>query len=132
MTREQKNYINEISKNLVCSKNTRLKLLNGLKDELSFYTDLSYRDLCEKIGTPREISSQMMESINKIEVKRVKQIKLIPFFILALFFVILVGVLTSYYVHTNSIIRGDFYVKEETVLENENVLNMKFEEALRK
>lgn len=120
MTREQKNYINEISKNLVCSKNTRLKLLNGLKDELSFYTDLSYRDLCEKIGTPREISSQMMESINKIEVKRVKQIKLIPFFILALFFVILVGVLTSYYVHTNSIIRGDFYVKEN-IIETEEI-----------
>lgn len=108
-------YINEFSKKLICSKRTRLKLSNGLKEELSAYTDLSYEELCEQIGTPDEVASQMMEDINQSEIKKVKQIRFMPFLLITLLLIVLIGFLGVYYVHTKSVMRGDFYVKEEIV-----------------
>ena len=39
-------YVRAVSRKLICSKATRSKLLNGLKQELSAYSELSYNELC--------------------------------------------------------------------------------------
>ena len=38
-------YVRAVSRKLICSKATRSKLLNGLKQELSAYSELSYLSL---------------------------------------------------------------------------------------
>ena len=132
MTDVKKRYIHKFCKNLTYSKQTRLSLSNGLKDELSLYSNLSYEELCEQIGSPEQIALQMMENINKTEIEKAKRIRFIPFLLIGCVLVMLIVFLGTSYVHTKSVIRGDFYVKEKTTIESETVLDETFEEALRK
>ena len=55
-------YVRAVSRKLICSKATRSKLLNGLKQELSAYSELSYNELCAKVGNPEQIAEQLLES----------------------------------------------------------------------
>lgn len=132
MTPDIKQYIYKFSRNLNCSKKTRLKLSNGLKEELSIYQDLSYSELCEKMGNPEQVASQMMENISQTEIENAKRIRFIPFILIGCILVMLIVFLGVYYIHTQSVMRGDFYVKEETIVERETILYETFEEALRK
>lgn len=132
MTDVKKRYIHKFCKNLTCSKQTRLDLSNGLKDEISAYSNLSYEELCEQIGTPEQVASQMMENISQSEIDKAKRIRFIPFILIGCILVMLIVFLGVYYIHTQSVMRGDFYVKEETIVERETILDETFEEALRK
>lgn len=116
MTDAKKRYIRKFSKKLTCSKQTRLNLSDGLEDELLAYKDLSYKELCNQIGTPEQIASQMMENISQDEIKKAKRIRFIPFLLIGCLITVLLVFLIAYYIHTQSVIRGDFYVKEETVV----------------
>ena len=58
-------YVRAVSRKLICSKATRSKLLNGLKQELSAYSELSYNELCAKVGNPEQIAEQLLESAER-------------------------------------------------------------------
>lgn len=45
-------YLRTISRKLVCYKDTKQTLLEGLEQELSVYSSLSYDELCQEIGNP--------------------------------------------------------------------------------
>ena len=61
-------YVRAVSRKLICSKATRSKLLNGLKQELSAYSELSYNELCAKVGNPEQIAEQLLESVDETEI----------------------------------------------------------------
>lgn len=54
-----------ISRKLVCYKDTKQTLLEGLEQELSVYSSLSYDELCQEIGNPTQVSAQLMENISE-------------------------------------------------------------------
>lgn len=115
MTDVKKRYIHKFCKNLTCSKQTRLDLSSGLKDELSAYSNLSYKELCEQIGNPEQIAAQMMENISQTEIEKAKRIKFMPFILIGCVLVVFMVFLGAYYIHTQSVIRENFYVKEQIV-----------------
>lgn len=43
-------YLRTISRKLACYKDTKQTLLEGLEQELSVYSSLSYDELCQEIG----------------------------------------------------------------------------------
>lgn len=80
-----------ISRKLVCYKDTKQTLLEGLEQELSVYSSLSYDELCQEIGNPTQVSA----------------------FALAVF----------YFVHAQSVMRGDFYVQEHNTVESDTFVS---------
>ena len=74
----------------------------------------------------------MMENISQTEIKKAKRIRFVPFLLIGCVLVMLIVFLGVSYVHTKSVMRGDFYVKEKTTIESETVIDETFEEALRK
>ena len=114
MTPDIKQYIYKFSRNLNCSKKTRLKLSNGLKEELSIYQDLSYSELCEKMGNPEHLALQMMEAVDQNEIIKANRKRFLPFILIISVLLICVIFLSLYYIHTRSVMRGDFYVIETT------------------
>ena len=88
-------YVRAVSRKLICSKATRSKLLNGLKQELSAYSELSYNELCAKVGNPEQIAEQLLESVDETEIAVSKRKHRF--------------VITAYYIHAQQVIRGDFY-----------------------
>lgn len=102
MTPDIKQYLSKFSKNLNCSKRTRLKLLDGLKDELSIYQDLNYSELCEKMGNPEHLAFQMMEDVDQNEIIKANRKRFLPFILIILVLLICVISLSLYYIHNNS------------------------------
>ena len=99
-------YVRAVSRKLICSKATRSKLLNGLKQELSAYSELSYNELCAKVGNPEQIAEQLLESV-EIAVSKRKHRFVITLVIGIL--IVLLLLLAAYYIHAQQVIRGDFY-----------------------
>ena len=62
-----------ISRKLVCYKDTKQTLLEGLEQELSVYSSLSYDELCQEIGNPTQVSAQLMENISEQEIAYMKR-----------------------------------------------------------
>ena len=96
-------YVRAVSRKLICSKATRSKLLNGLKQELSAYSELSYNELCAKVGNPEQIAEQLLESVDETEIAVSKRKHR---FVITL---VLLLLLAAYYIHAQQVIRGDFY-----------------------
>ena len=93
-------YVRMVSRKLTCYKLTRCKLLDGLTQELSQYSELSYEELYEKVGSPTQTALQRMEGISGG---------------LLISAVLVLGI---YYIQVQYILRGDFYVKEHIVETN--------------
>lgn len=102
-------YISIVSHKLICSKATRSKLLGGLRQELSAYSALSYNDLCAKVGNPEHIAEQLMESVSEAEISATKRNHQFIIAIALGILIVLLLTLIAYYIHTQQIIRGDFY-----------------------
>lgn len=100
-------YVRAVSRKLICSKATRSKLLNGLKQELSAYSELSYNELCAKVGNPEQIAEQLLESVDETEIAVSKHRFVITLVIGIL--IVLLLLLAAYYIHAQQVIRGDFY-----------------------
>lgn len=66
-------YLRTISRKLVCYKDTKQTLLEGLEQELSVYSSLSYDELCQEIGNPTQVSAQLMENISEQEIAYMKR-----------------------------------------------------------
>ena len=94
-------YVRAVSRKLICSKATRSKLLNGLKQELSAYSELSYNELCAKVGNPEQIAEQLLESVDETEIAVSKRKHR---FVITLVIGILIVLLLLL-----AVIRGDFY-----------------------
>ena len=62
-------YLRTISRKLVCKQT----LLEGLEQELSVYSSLSYDELCQEIGNPTQVSAQLMENISEQEIAYMKR-----------------------------------------------------------
>lgn len=114
MTPYIKKYVSRFSKNLNCSRKTRLKLSDGLKEELSIYQYLNYSELCEKMGNPEHLALQMMEDVDQKEIINANRKKFLPFILIIFVLLAFVIALSVYYIHTRSVMRGDFYVIETT------------------
>lgn len=102
-------YMRAVSRKLICSKTTRSKLLDGLQPELSAYSTLSYDELCAKIGSPEQIAEQLMESVSEAEISAAKRNRQFIIAVVLGILIVLLLTLTVYYIHTQQIIRGDFY-----------------------
>ena len=97
-------YVRAVSRKLICSKATRSKLLNGLKQELSAYSELSYNELCAKVGNPEQIAEQLLESVDETEIAVSKRKHR---FVITLVIGILIVLLLL--LAAQQVIRGDFY-----------------------
>ena len=91
-------YVRAVSRKLICSKATRSKLLNGLKQELSAYSELSYNELCAKVGNPEQIAIAVSKRKHRFVITLVIGI-----------LIVLLLLLAAYYIHAQQVIRGDFY-----------------------
>lgn len=101
-----------ISRKLVCYKDTKQTLLEGLEQELSVYSSLSYDELCQEIGNPTQVSAQLMENISEQEIAYMKRRRKMILCTVSICFVIAFALAVFYFVHAQSVMRGDFYVQE--------------------
>ena len=99
-------YVRAVSRKLICSKATRSKLLNGLKQELS---ELSYNELCAKVGNPEQIAEQLLESVDETEIAVSKRKHRFVITLVIGILIVLLLLLAAYYIHAQQVIRGDFY-----------------------
>lgn len=60
-------YVRAVSRKLICSKATRSKLLNGLKQELSAYSELSYNELCAKVGNLSRLQNNCWKALTRLK-----------------------------------------------------------------
>ena len=102
-------YVRAVSRKLICSKATRSKLLNGLKQELSAYSELSYNELCAKVGNPEQIAEQLLESVDETEIAVSKRKHRFVITLVIGILIVLLLLLAAYYIHAQQVIRGDFY-----------------------
>ena len=102
-------YVRAVSRKLICSKATRSKLLNGLKQELSAYSELSYNELCAKVGNPEQIAEQLLESVDETESAVSKRKHRFVITLVIGILIVLLLLLAAYYIHAQQVIRGDFY-----------------------
>lgn len=105
-------YLRTISRKLVCYKDTKQTLLEGLEQELSVYSSLSYDELCQEIGNPTQVSAQLMENISEQEIAYMKRRRKMILCTVSICFVIAFALAVFYFVHAQSVMRGDFYVQE--------------------
>lgn len=108
-------YVRIVSRKLTCYKLTRYKLLDGLTQELSQYSELSYEELCKKVGSPTQTALQLMEGVGELEVSNVMKTRRVLIGISGGLLISAVLVLGIYYIQVQHILRGDFYVKEHIV-----------------
>ena len=101
-------YVRAVSRKLICSKATRSKLLNGLKQELSAYSELSYNELCAKVGNPEQIAEQLLESVDETEIAVSKRKHRFVITLVIGILIVLLLLLAAYYIHAQQVIRGDF------------------------
>lgn len=112
-------YLRTISRKLVCYKDTKQTLLEGLEQELSVYSSLSYDELCQEIGNPTQVSAQLMENISEQEIAYMKRRRKMILCTVSICFVIAFALAVFYFVHAQSVMRGDFYVQEHNTVESD-------------
>ena len=123
-------YVRAVSRKLICSKATRSKMLDGLQQELSAYSALSFDDLCAEVGSPEQIAAQIMDNISETEISNAKfRHRLIIVSIICIL-AIIACIFVGYYIHAHQIMRNDFYVEEENTMDEKVTKNITFEEAL--
>lgn len=88
-----------ISRKLVCYKDTKQTLLEGLEQELSVYSSLSYDELCQEIGNPTQVSAQLMENISEQEIAYMKRRRKMILCTVSICFVIAFALAVFYFVH---------------------------------
>lgn len=116
-------YLRAVSRRLICSKSTRSKLLDGLQQELMIYSSLSYDDLCDKVGMPEQTAMQIMDNIDNEEIVRTKRKRyLVAAVVLAVFIVIML-MLSEYFIHSQYVMRNDFYVNEENTSSTNRIVS---------
>ena len=108
-TKVVRRYIRAVSRKLICSKATRSKLLDGLRQELSVYSALPYIELCETVGNPEQIAEQLMESVDDTEIAVSKRKRRFVITLVIGMLIVLLLLLAVYYIHAQQVIRGDFY-----------------------
>lgn len=108
-TKVVRRYIRAVSRKLICSKATRSKLLDGLRQELSVYSALPYIELCETVGNPEQIAEQLMESVDDTEIAVSKRKRRFVITLVIGILIVLLLLLSVYYIHAQQVIRGDFY-----------------------
>lgn len=89
-------YCRMVGKNLVCSKATKTRLLNGLKDSLADFPDsdiLTFQDLENSFGSTAQIAEELQQAVSMNEkksvLKRQKRSRLLIMSIVACFSIIL-------------------------------------------
>ena len=112
-----------ISRKLVCYKDTKQTLLEGLEQELSVYSSLSYDELCQEIGNPTQVSAQLMENISEQEIAYMKRRRKMILCTVSICFVIAFALAVFYFVHAQSVMRGDFYVQEHNTVESDTFVS---------
>lgn len=72
--KEQKKYMQEIKRNLVCSKEQRKKFLasfsNNMDEYLNDNSDADFAQLQKDLGTPEEIANAFLENASASNVKK--------------------------------------------------------------
>lgn len=91
-----KKYLRHTSRKLYCSKPTKAALMQGLYDELGEYAPHSYEELCQTFGSPSDVASQMMDSVDENEAKRQKRNKRFAIAGVLAALVIVIGVLGTF------------------------------------
>jgi uncharacterized membrane protein YidH (DUF202 family) len=86
-----------------------------LEQELSVYSSLSYDELCQEIGNPTQVSAQLMENISEQEIAYMKRRRKMILCTVSICFVIAFALAVFYFVHAQSVMRGDFYVQEHNL-----------------
>lgn len=112
-----------ISRKLVCYKDTKQTLLEGLEQELSVYSSLSYDELCQEIGNPTQVSAQLMENISEQEIAYMKRRRKMILCTVSICFVIAFALAVFYFVHAQSVMRGYFYVQEHNTVESDTFVS---------
>lgn len=95
-------YLRTISRKLVCYKDTKQTLLEGLEQELSVYSSLSYDELCQEIGNPTQVSAQLMENISEQEIAYMKRRRKMILCTVSICFVIAFALAVFYFVHAHA------------------------------
>lgn len=111
-------YVRAVSYKLICSKATRIKLLDGLYQELLAYSALSFDELCAEVGNPDQTADQLMEGISGAEIMAAKHKRRLIIVSIVGLLIVLSLVLAVWCVHVQQALRGDFHVTENFV-ENE-------------
>lgn len=116
-------YMRAVSRKLSCSKTTRSKLLDGLRQELSAYSALTYNELCETVGNPEQIAEQLMESISEAEISATKRKHQFIIAVVLGILIVLLLTLTAYYIYAQQVVHGDFYLTRTNTESGEQVVS---------
>ena len=116
-------YVRAVSHKLICSKATRIKLLDGLYQELSAYSALSFDELCAEVGNPDQTAEQLMEGISGAEIMAAKHKRRLIIGLIVGLFIALSLVLAVWCVHVQQALRGDFHVTENLVENKEQIVS---------
>ena len=116
-------YVRAVSHKLICSKATRIKLLDGLYQELSAYSALSFDELCAEVGNPDQTAKQLMEGISGAEIMAAKHKRRLIIGLIVGLFIALSLVLAVWCVHVQQALRGDFHVTENLVENKEQIVS---------
>lgn len=116
-------YVCAVSRRLICSKKTRIKLLEGLQQELSAYSVLSFDALCAEVGDPDQAAEQLMESIEESEIAACKRKRRIIISLVVSIFVVLLMLLTVYCIRVQRIVYGDFCLTRSNTENSEQVVS---------
>ena len=116
-------YVRAVSHKLICSKATRIKLLDGLYQELSAYSALSFDELCAEVGNPDQTAEQLMEGISGAEIMAAKHKRRLIIGLIVGLFIALSLVLAVWCVHVQQALRGDFHVTENLVEHKEQIVS---------
>lgn len=116
-------YVHAVSLKLICSKATRSKLLGGLQQELSAYSALSYDELCAEVGSPEQTAKQLMESIDETEIAVSKRNRRFIVTLVMGILIVLLLLLTAYYIHAQQVVYGDFHLTRNNTESNEQIVS---------
>ena len=116
-------YVRAVSRRLICSGATSSRLLDGLRQELLAYPMLSYEELCVKIGTPEQTAAQLMETISESEIACARRKRGLALGLLILIPLVIALVFVAYYIHSQQVMRDDFYFKEQTTSSTNRVVS---------
>ena len=116
-------YVRAVSRKLICSKATRAKLLDGLQQELSAYSALSYTELCAAVGNPEQIAEQLMESIDETEIDVSKRKRRFIIVLVMGILIVLLLLLAVYYIHAQQVVYGDFHLTRDNTESNEQIVS---------
>ncbi|MDO4270243.1 MAG: hypothetical protein Q4C72_04865 [Eubacteriales bacterium] len=89
-------YTRAVSRELCCSKSTRRRLLDGLRQELEEYAGLDYERLCDEFGMPAQTAAQLMDTILENEVRSARRTKHIRFTAIIVVLVMLIVCVGGY------------------------------------